>query len=186
MDWIFDADWKLMFVPGTPLTELIVRGSVMYLALFSLLRLILRREVAAVTVPDLLMVVLIADAAQNGIAGDYESISDGLVVVTTIIFSNYLLDRLAFHFPLIARFVHPPPLPLVKDGRLLRRNMRKEFITEEELMTQLREQGIEDIAEVKRACMEGDGRISVITWDSNRERGGARAGHQQAGRGLMR
>jgi uncharacterized membrane protein YcaP (DUF421 family) len=175
MDGILGVDWNAMFMPTTPLAELIVRGSIMYLALFSLLRIILRREAAAISVADLLMVVLIADAAQNGITGDYKSVTDGLILVTTILFWNYLLDRLAFHFSLIGRFVHPPPLLLVKDGRLLYRNMRKEYITEEELMTQLREQGIETLDEVKCARMEGDGRISVIT----HERGnGAQNGHQ--------
>ena len=51
---------------------------------------------------------------------------------------------------------------MIKDGRILDRNLRKEFVSREELMSQLRQQGIDDIAKVKEACMEGDGHISVI------------------------
>jgi uncharacterized membrane protein YcaP (DUF421 family) len=53
-------------------------------------------------------------------------------------------------------------LLLVRNGQLLRRNMRRELITEEELMTQLRLQGVEDLGSVRKACMEGDGQISVV------------------------
>ncbi|MFL6653076.1 MAG: DUF421 domain-containing protein, partial [Sulfurifustaceae bacterium] len=72
------------------------------------------------------------------------------------------LDRLSFHFPWIERFIHPPPLLIIRNGRMLWRNMRTESISKEELMSQLREAGIEDIADVKSAHVEGDGRISII------------------------
>ena len=56
----------------------------------------------------------------------------------------------------------PPDLILIENGKMLRKNMRAELVTAEELMAQLRENGIEDCAQVKRACMEADGMISVI------------------------
>ncbi len=139
MDFVFSLDWKHMLTPTVPPLELIVRGSVMYLAIFTMLRVILRRQAASITVPDLLLITLLADAAQNGMSDDYSSITDGLIIVLTIIVWSYLLDRLAYHYPLIGRFVHPPPLPLIKDGHMLRRNMRREFVSEDKLWTQLRE-----------------------------------------------
>lgn len=162
MDYVFGFDWKHLLTPTVPPLELIVRGTIMYLSIFSLLRIILRRQAASITVPDLLLITLLADAAQNGMSDNYRSIPDGIIIVLTIIVWSYLLDRLAYHYPLVGRFVHPPPLPLIKDGHMLRRNMRREFISEEELWTQLREQGVADLSEVKLAQMEGDGRISVI------------------------
>ena len=133
--------------------------------LFSILRIVLKREAGALGVTDLLVVVLVADAAQNGMAAEYTSITESLVLVLTIIFWSYALNWLGFRFPRIGRFVHPPPLELVRDGRMLRRNMEKELISEEELLSQIRQQGVDDIADVKRACMEGDGHISVVTND---------------------
>jgi uncharacterized membrane protein YcaP (DUF421 family) len=62
-------------------------------------------------------------------------------------------------------FFHPPPLPLVRDGKLLWRNVRREFITKEELMSQIRTHGFDDISVVKRAQMAGDGRITIIGYN---------------------
>lgn len=161
-NWLGDLDWKSVFFLDKPLLEIIVRGSVMYLALFALLRLVLKRESGALGITDLLVVVLLADAAQNGMAGDYQSLPDGLILVATIVFWAWTLDWLGYRVPAIQRLVHPPPLPLIKDGRLLRRNMRRELITDDELMSQLRLHGVSDPSDVVAAYMEGDGRISVI------------------------
>lgn len=170
MEWLGGVDWAKIFVPDTPLLEILIRGTLTYLALFTLLRLVLKRQSSAMGITDLLVVVLIADAAQNAMADDYTSIADGVLLVATIIFWAYALDWLGYRFPRFQRFLRPPALPLVKDGRMLRHNMRRELITEGELLSQLREQGIGDVSEVREAFMEGDGRISVLC-DDDKTRG---------------
>jgi uncharacterized membrane protein YcaP (DUF421 family) len=155
-------DWKSIFLPDTPLLEILVRGTLMYLALFVLLRVILKRQTGTLGMSDLLLITLLADAAQNAMAGEYKSLPDGIVLVSTIIFWNYLLDWLSFKYSWFAHLVEPAPLPLIKDGKILRRNMRHEFITEDELMTQIREKGVDDISQVKQAYIESNGQISVI------------------------
>ncbi len=167
MDVLFKVDWKQAFVPTTSLLEIFIRGSLMYLALFAILRIVLRREAGTVGITDLLVIVLIADAAQNGMASDYKSITEGVFLVATIVFWSYFLDWLSYHFPSLRRFLQPPTLTLIKKGQMLRQNMRKELITEEELMGHLRQQGIEKVEDVKKAYMESDGRISVISNDSD-------------------
>lgn len=167
MEWLGGVDWAKIFVPDTPLLEILIRGTLTYLALFTLLRLVLKRQSSAMGITDLLVVVLIADAAQNAMADDYTSIADGVLLVATIIFWAYALDWLGYRFPRFQRFFHPPPLPLVREGRLLHRNMRRELITEGELWSQLRQQGINNLRDVKEAYMEGDGRISVIGADAS-------------------
>lgn len=172
MDQLFGAvDWGKIFLPGTPLVEIFVRGSLTYIILFVLLRSILKRVAGTVGTADLLMIVLIADAAQNALADDYTSITDGVLLVATIIFWNYALDWLGYKFPAFQRFFRPPPLPLVQNGQMLRRNMRRELITEDELLSQLREQGASDLSEVDMAFMEGDGRISVVRKARHQPRG---------------
>lgn len=163
---LLQIDWASLFVPETPLLEIIVRGTIVYVGLFFLLRLVLKRQAGAVSITDLLVIVLIADAAQNAMAADYRSISDGLLLVSTILFWSYFLDWLGYHFRPVQRLINPPPLPLVKQGQVLYRNMRKELITEGELMSKVREQGVETLKEVRAAYMEGDGSISVITYSS--------------------
>lgn len=159
---LLEIDWSGLFVPSQSVPEIIVRGTLTYLALFTLMRVILKRETGTVGTADLLMVVLIADAAQNAMASDYKSITEGVVLVATIIFWNYALDWLGYRLAFFGRVIHPPPLELVRDGRMLRRNMRQEMITEDELMSHLREQGVDRVADVRRCFIEGDGRISVI------------------------
>lgn len=134
----------------------------MYLALFIMLRVILKRQTGTLGMSDLLLITLLADAAQNAMAGEYKSLPDGIVLVATIIFWNYLFDWLSFKSAWFSRLIEPSPLPLIEDGKMLRRNMRQEFITEDELMMQLRQQGLEDISKVKRAFIESNGQISVI------------------------
>ncbi len=163
-----DLDWGSILLPDTPPLEIVARGTLMYLALFVMLRVVLRRQSGTVGITDLLVVVLLADASQNAMAGSYSSIADGVLLVATIIGWSYVLDWLGYHIPAVQRFVHPPALTLVKDGQMQRRNMRHELITHEELMGLLREQGIESLDQVKRACMESDGQISVV----KREEGG--------------
>ena len=157
-------DWRSVFVPSLHIGEIILRGTIVYLFLFLVFR-VLRRGAGALGISDLLVVVLIADAAQNAMASDYKSITEGLILVATIVFWDYFLDWLGYRIPLVRRLVHPAPLLLIKDGRLQRRNLRQEMITEEELRGQLREQGVETLEGVKRSYMEADGHISVIKKD---------------------
>lgn len=155
-------NWRDLFIPTLPLGEIILRGSLTYLCLFLLMRFFLKREAGAIGIADLLMVVLIADAAQNAMAKDYRSITEGIILVATIIFWNYALDWLSYHVPALRPLIQPRSMLLVKDGKMNKRNMRRELITPEELAAELREHGVEDVAQVKEARMEEDGHISVI------------------------
>jgi uncharacterized membrane protein YcaP (DUF421 family) len=152
-----------IFLSHTSPLEVIIRGTVVYLSIFLMLRLVLKRQSGTVSTNDLLVLVLIADAAQNAMAGQYQSIADGIILVGTIVFWSYFIDWLGYHFKCVERFTQPPPLLLVQDGRMLRHNMRKELVTESELISQLRQQGIDDISLVKEAYMEADGNFSVVS-----------------------
>lgn len=165
MSGIFDVDWAEVFAFGVSPLEIVVRGTAMYWFLFVIFRFVVRRDVGSVGVADILILVIVADAAQNGMSGEYTSVPDGMLLVGTLIFWNALLDRLSFHFPAFSRFTEAPPLLLVRNGRMLRANMRREYITENELWTQLRQQGVDDLAQVKKAYLEPDGEFSVIRKD---------------------
>lgn len=156
------VNWGELFAFSVSPLELIVRGSATYWFLFLIFRTVMRRNVGSIGIADVLVLVIIADAAQNAMAGDYKSITDGMVLVATIVAWNVLLDYASYTVPALGRLLEAPPLLLVRNGRLLHRNMRKELLTEEELRSQLRQQGIERIEDVKRAHMEPDGVISVI------------------------
>lgn len=149
--------------------ELILRGTLVFWFLFAIFRFVMHRDVGSVGLADVLVLVLIADAAQNAMAGGYESVTDGVILISTIVGWNYLLDWAAFRFEWARRMAEPPPLVLVHGGRLLRRNLRKEMMTTDDLMSKLREQGVDELAQVKKAFMEGDGTVTVIRADDGKK-----------------
>jgi uncharacterized membrane protein YcaP (DUF421 family) len=153
--------WQEVFVPTHSLLEMFVRGSIMYLVIFGLLRFVLKRQTGGLSTPDILLVVLLADAAQNGMANEYRSVTEGIMVVCTIIFWNFAIDWLEFHFPSMERLLRPAPLLLIKNGRVLRRHLRQELVTMDELMSRLRAEDATDPREVEQAYMEPDGTITV-------------------------
>lgn len=156
------VDWAGMFGLSVPPLEIVIRGSAMYLFLFLMFRVVVRRRVGAVGMADILVLVIVADAAQNGMSGEYKSVTDGAILVGTILAWDMLIDWLNYRVPALRNWLEAPPLLLVRDGRLLRRNLRHEFVTEEELEAKLRQKGVKDVSEVAEARMESDGEISVI------------------------
>ena len=93
------VDWNSVFVPAIGFAEIMVRGSLMYLGLFVIMRFMARRQAGHFGPADLLVIVLIADAAQNGLGKEYSSVTEGLALVVTIVAWEYLLDWLAWRFP---------------------------------------------------------------------------------------
>ena len=164
-------DWGKVFGLSVPLAELVVRGTVMYLFLYALFRVVIKRRVGAMGMGDLLVLVIIADAAQNGMAGEYTSVSDAVVLVGTIVAWNHFFDWIAFRFAGLERWLQPAPLPVVQRGRILWRNMRMELVSEAELLAKLREHGIERVEDVEQALIEPDGQVTVIPRPALRARG---------------
>jgi len=160
-----------LFILDISALELFLRVSVIYLSLLVAMRLVARREMGAFEAPELLMIILIADGVTSAMTGEYHSITGGLIVAGTLIGWNFVLDWLTFRVPAIERLLRPPSLRLIENGRVIRRNLRREMITMDELHSHLRQQGIEDIATVKLACMEPDGELSVIQRDEGQQGG---------------
>lgn len=157
--------------------EIVFRGTAIYWFLFVMFRGVLRRDTGAVGITDILLIVLIADAAQNAMAGDYKTVPEGMLLVATLVGWNVLADWASFRFPAMRRLLQPPPLMLVRNGQVLHRNLRREFLTMGELMAALRQSGVESPGEVRLACMEADGSISIIKQGA---RGDAAAGKRSS------
>jgi uncharacterized membrane protein YcaP (DUF421 family) len=156
------ADWSAIFGIGVAPLELVVRGTAMYLFLFVLFRVVIKRRIGSVGMADILILVIVADAAQNGMSGEYRSVSEAFILVGTILAWNMLIDWLAYSVPALQKVLEPPPLVLIDNGRVLWRHLRHEFISEEELKTKLREHGVTDPSEVEKAYIEPDGQVTVL------------------------
>ncbi len=168
MEKLFSVEWENVFVPAESLLEIFIRGTIMYLGMFALLR-IFRRQAGSFSIADLLVILVIADAAQNDMAGKSESVTESLVLITTIVLWDFFLDWLGFKSKIFEKILEPEKLKVIEDGKFLLRNMRKEMITTEELESQMRQNGIEDVSEVKIACLESDGHFSFIKKEDDPE-----------------
>jgi uncharacterized membrane protein YcaP (DUF421 family) len=155
-------DWDAVLRFTVSPWELILRGTVIYWFLFLAFRLVVRRDLGSIAISDMLLVMLVADAAQNAMATEYRSLSEGLILVSTILGWNVLLDWASSRSAVLHRLLVPRKVLLVRDGVILRNNLRREFLTEEELQQKLREHEIDDIGRVKAAYMESDGTVSVL------------------------
>jgi uncharacterized membrane protein YcaP (DUF421 family) len=134
----------------------------MYIGMYALLR-VFRRQAGTVGIADLLVIVVIADAAQNGMAGDSRSITEALILITTIVLWDWFFDWLGFSSRFWGRILEPQPLLLIENGKLIRKHLDQELIKEDDLRSQLREQGIADIGSVRKCFLESNGHFSVLT-----------------------
>lgn len=158
---MFDIDWQKLFVPTSSLAEIVVRGTVIYLALFVAMRFLPRRAIGSMGASDILVIVLISETVSNAMQGGADTLTDGLLLAAVVLGWATLIDWLDYRLPSL-RLASAGPLELVRDGKLLQKNMAREHITEDEVMSQLREHGLSSPGKVKAAYLEGDGHMSVI------------------------
>jgi uncharacterized membrane protein YcaP (DUF421 family) len=155
--WL-ETDWSRMFVPQMSLPEILLRGTLTYLAVVLLFRIILKRQAGKVAASDL----LVTGMCRNPLVRDAYSITDGLLVVVTVLLWSYLLDWLSYYSAFVHRLLHSPPVPLIRDGVVLSENLARELITEGQLQSRLRHEGQNDPARVAEAWLEGNGHVSVV------------------------
>lgn len=155
-------DWAALFDPSLPIAVSIVRGTVVFLALTVLMRITGQREAGALAITDLLVVVLVAEAVAHGLVSDSTTVTDGLIVVAVVLAWSVALDALAYRFPGFRKVLKPDRRPLILDGEINWRRMRREFLTREELEAQLRLHGIQRVEDVERAYLEPSGMISAF------------------------
>jgi uncharacterized membrane protein YcaP (DUF421 family) len=164
-------DVRSLFEATIPVLEIVVRGSATFVVLLVLMRMVGQREAGRFGIADILLVVLVAEAAAPGLYGGATSITDSVVLVVTILAWSVALDAVTYRWPRVEQWVKARPKPLIRDGVVNRRVLRRELMTREEVLSQLRLHGIEDPVEVARAYIEPNGRISVLRRDAPRSLG---------------
>jgi uncharacterized membrane protein YcaP (DUF421 family) len=142
--------------------ELMLRGTLLYWFLFLIFRFVLRRDANAIGLTDFLFIVLIGDAAQNGMIGEATSSADSMLLITTLVAWNVGLDFLACRSKRFERFAMGRRLCLLKNGQLNRHAMRREFITADELKERVHQQGAKDFEDIELIYLEPSGEVTVI------------------------
>ena len=151
------------FVPDISIFEKIVRPIVIYIFLLIALRLAGKREMAQMNAFDLVVLLMLSNTVQNAIIGADNSVTGGMIGAAALIAVNAIMVRVIYRFKGIDRLVEGEATDLIKDGKFLRDNMRREVITENEVMSAVRRQGIDDVADVKTATLETTGNITVLS-----------------------
>ena len=159
-------NWTAVLEPSLPPAELILRGTLIFLGMTVLLRLTGQRESGSLALTDLLVIVLLAEAVSHAFAPESTSVTDGFILVVTILAWSAALDALAYRFPRLRKALKPSKRPLIENGQLNKHLMRREFMTRQEIEAQLRLQGIENLDQVQRAYMEPNGMISAFRKDA--------------------
>jgi len=153
------------FKLGVPLLELVMRSVAIYVALLLGLRFFGNREIGQFTLFDLVLVLLVANAVQPAMTGPDSSLAGGLVIIVTLLVTNYLVSLLRVRSARFRSLVEPPSTVIGKAGKWLPGAAKKQSITDEELDEALREHGLENVSETKLVVLESDGSISVVPKD---------------------
>jgi len=152
-------------IPEVQILEKIVRPLVVYFFLLFMFRIAGKRELGQMTPFDLIVLLTISNVLQNAMIGPDNSLSGGLIGSLTLFCANGFLSRLALRFPVLARLSEGRPTPLIEDGHILTRNLRREVMTRSELERAIRKHDLDpetDLPLIKRALLEQDGTVTII------------------------
>ncbi len=145
-----------------PLDEILLRSVIGFIALVVLIRIVPKRNAGHISPNDMLILIVVGSIGADAVTGGSHSIGDLLLMVAIVLVLGFGLDYLEYHVPLFRRMMRHKQSLLMRQGRLLRSNMRRELVTEEEIKAVLRNQGITSFAEVETAVLEADGDISIV------------------------
>jgi uncharacterized membrane protein YcaP (DUF421 family) len=163
-----------LFVPGVPILEKLLRTLAVYLLLFIGLRLAGKRELGQLNPFDLVVLLLLSNTVQNAIIGDDNSLVGGIIGAATLLLLNWAVVRFYYGHPRLQRLVEGDPDVLVRDGRVLTQNLRRELITHAELEAAARRQGFDGLDKVDTCRLETGGALSFVpkspTAEENRHR----------------
>lgn len=141
--------------------EIVLRSVLIYLALLIALRIFGKREVGQMTLYDLVLILLVANAVQPAMTGPDNSLAGGVVIIVALVLFNFLIGWLD-RFGIFHRLLEPEPTIVISQGRYLVHNMRREGVEREELETAIREHGLESVSQVQMGVLEPDGTISIV------------------------
>jgi uncharacterized membrane protein YcaP (DUF421 family) len=146
---------------GVPPGEKALRTVAVYFALLLLLRIGGKRQLAQMNTFDLIVLLLLSNVVQNAVIGNDNSLAGGLLGAAVLVAANYLVVRATFLHALVTRILQGSPTPLVQNGQVDDRALRRELITRAELEAALRRQGMSGLDGVEEVVIEPEGSISA-------------------------
>jgi uncharacterized membrane protein YcaP (DUF421 family) len=142
--------------------DLFFRAVAVFVLMYILMRAIGRRELSSLQPFDLILLIVLGDAVQQGLTQDDYSLTGAAIVVITIGGLQVGLSYVGFKFPKVRPLLEGVPIIVVQDGDVIERNLKRERLSREEIAEQARKQQIESLSDVKWAVLETNGEISFI------------------------
>jgi uncharacterized membrane protein YcaP (DUF421 family) len=142
--------------------DIAVRTIFLFFFVYLLMRVLGRRELSSLEPFDLILLVVLGDAIQQGLTQDDYSVTGAMIVISTIGVLAVLTSYLNFRVPWVRRVLDGQPIVMIQDGKVIEQNLKRERITADELAEAARGQQIASLDEVQWAVFEPSGKISFI------------------------
>jgi uncharacterized membrane protein YcaP (DUF421 family) len=142
--------------------DLVLRTAAVFAFLLLLTRVIGRRELSALQPFDLILLIILGDAVQQGLTQDDYSLTGAFLVIGTFAVLQVFVSWVGYRFPRARPVLEGAPIIVVQDGEVIERNLRRERLTVEEIAEEARSQHIAHLADVRWAVLETNGNISFI------------------------
>jgi uncharacterized membrane protein YcaP (DUF421 family) len=142
--------------------DIVFRAIALYAFVVFVMRVIGRRELSSLSAIDLVMLIVLGDAIQQGLTQDDYSVTGAVIAVSTIAAVQVGSSYLSFRSKRARRILEGEPIVIVQDGKLIERNMKRERLTEDEVAEEMRAQQIASVGEVAWGILESDGTMSFI------------------------
>jgi uncharacterized membrane protein YcaP (DUF421 family) len=179
--------WHSIFHLDLSVGEKILRSVLIYAFLVVALRVVGKRELGQANTLDLVVLLLVANAVQNGIIGNDLSITGALIGAGTLFVVNETLNRTTYALPWLSRALEGQPTVLIQNGKPVQKSLFRAGISLPDLRAIARRQGYADLGEVHTAILETNGVISMFKKDEPQiyhpaEPGGLRIGKRRRSR----
>lgn len=146
-----------------PLFLISFRSIVVYLFIILAIRIFGKKELAQLSVIDLVFILLISNSVQTAMVGENTTLLGGLIAATSLFIANVLLKNLFFRSKRISEFFQGNPLLLIYNGKAIENHLKQAKISHAELEATVREHGVKEISMVDLAVLEVDGNISILS-----------------------
>ena len=150
--------WKL----AVPWWELVLRATVVYAFLLTLIRITGKRQIGQLSPFDLVLLLVLSNAVQNSMNAGDNSLLGGLVSASTLIALNSVVAGLTYRNKRMEELIEGRPQVLIHNGKLYEKTMTDARLTHHELNAALRRAGCLAVNEVHCAVLENNGDISVV------------------------
>jgi uncharacterized membrane protein YcaP (DUF421 family) len=150
-----------MWKPTLPWWEFAIRASLVYIVVMALLRIGGKRQVGQMGMPQLVALLLISNAVQNAMNGNDASITGGIILAGVIVFWSYVAEVVTSRSKKLENLIQGRPRVLIRNGKMLFEQLKRERLSPNELKVLLRKQGVHHLNEIEQAILESDGYVSI-------------------------